>query len=502
MQCAACRAVYSNALEFCPRCKRAASSAPAPTAEKRSSGADKRTSASMARRDGRPATPPTAEASERVATETPGVSTLIEFPGTGRNARPQWRKELSERVREIQSRRARESALEAEAAARRQNGHHGVDENDAVSHTPSTDGQNAPPLGLVPPTEMPEMNPLVVAALRRIERARQMPPPMPRGSRGAAAAAVARVAEEQYEPSPVAENMAEAMTEIERAPALRSQNGQVSLANLLDTSEALQREKTAEAARPSGLVVISNAQANKPEATTNTTQDEPLKISASVEQALTAEASKTESAVKAQETGATFKTEEGRVVPEVAASGHCPAENKAEASRQPPRRLMTGVIDDSWLTRLDAEILPPVVSARDIFDDGAPLATRFAGAAVDILLVAFLSSPFAAIIELTSGNWSDPRVAASMSGIVSVIMFLYLTGSTALAGRTLGMKLFSMHIVDAESALSPTTGQSVRRALVYMLSLVTFGLGILYALFDAEGRTAHDHLSGTIVVRE
>jgi uncharacterized RDD family membrane protein YckC len=35
-----------------------------------------------------------------------------------------------------------------------------------------------------------------------------------------------------------------------------------------------------------------------------------------------------------------------------------------------------------------------------------------------------------------------------------------------------------------------------------MLSLATFGLGIIYALFDAEGRTAHDHLSGTIVVSE
>jgi len=37
-------------------------------------------------------------------------STLIEFPGVNRAAVPEWRKSLSERVREVQERRAREAA--------------------------------------------------------------------------------------------------------------------------------------------------------------------------------------------------------------------------------------------------------------------------------------------------------------------------------------------------------------------------------------------------------
>ena len=40
-------------------------------------------------------------------------STLIEFPGVSRHAMPEWRKELSERVREVQEKRAREAAREA-----------------------------------------------------------------------------------------------------------------------------------------------------------------------------------------------------------------------------------------------------------------------------------------------------------------------------------------------------------------------------------------------------
>src|SRR4029078_12367280 len=83
-------------------------------------------------------------------------STLIEFPGVSRHSMPEWRKELSERVREVQEKRAREAAREAE----RQRVEAAI---------------NPPQLELLPPTQMPAMNPLVVAALKRIERAHQPP---------------------------------------------------------------------------------------------------------------------------------------------------------------------------------------------------------------------------------------------------------------------------------------------------------------------------------------
>ena len=84
-------------------------------------------------------------------------STLIEFPGVSRNSMPEWRKELSERVREVQEKRAREAAREA-AEAERQRIETAV---------------NPPQLELLPPAPMPAMNPLVAAALKRIERAHQ-----------------------------------------------------------------------------------------------------------------------------------------------------------------------------------------------------------------------------------------------------------------------------------------------------------------------------------------
>lgn len=86
---------------------------------------------------------------------------LIEFPGVNRNALPEWRKELSERVREKQERRAREAVLESQGSV-------------------ATAVDTPPPatpviLELLPQTEMPPPNPIVEAALKRIERANLQP---------------------------------------------------------------------------------------------------------------------------------------------------------------------------------------------------------------------------------------------------------------------------------------------------------------------------------------
>ncbi len=102
-------------------------------------------------------------------------STLIEFPGVTRSSVPEWRKELSERVREVQERRAREAAREAAEDERRR----------------AEAAINSPQLELLPPAEMPAINPLVAAALRRIERAHQSAPTETRHTRSTLATAIA-----------------------------------------------------------------------------------------------------------------------------------------------------------------------------------------------------------------------------------------------------------------------------------------------------------------------
>ncbi len=409
MQCSSCRAVYSNGLDFCPRCKTAASKT-SPDVSSESIITTQESASSVA-------PPPAAEEEASPAPRAAAAqssSTLIEFPGVSR-ARPQWRKDLSERVREIQERRARDAGHDTEEAFRRP-----VQQQtaDAV----------APQLGLVPQPDTPAMNPIVAAALKRLERARQPTPPMPRARAtmgGAAAAAVARVAEDQYQPE--TRQVAPQPPVVAATPALAP------------AQPAEEEKPKPETARERPLVVVPAQPAKK--------------------------------------------------VPAV------------ESKPQTKRAAVSETTVEKSAKSIDEELLKSD-SEAEFYDDRAPVLGRLAASVIDLLVVAFASSPFAAIIELTNGNWADWRVVASMGGIVLVVMFLYLTAATALAGRTWGMSLVSLRAVDAETSLPPTTGQAVLRALFYILSLVTLGLGLVYALFDAEGRAAHDHFSGTIVVRD
>lgn len=365
------------------------------------------------------------------STQAPNSSTLIEFPGVNR---PAWRRELSERFREIQQKRAREADLEAKS----EQAHPTLDEARAAAKERAAESASKQ-LGLVPTPDEPEMNPLVAAALARIERARASAATARTSTgRGHAATAAARVVEEQpvEAPEPVAPP----------PPPL----------------VVVQPKPTPKPEPPAALIETPGPQPFV------TSEVEPLKMQ--------------EVAQAAPHPGTSVETE------------------TRPASKQP--RHISGVLDEFWLERQGIELLPKVEEKELTFDDRAPRLKRMAAAFVDLLFVALLCAPFAAAIELSIGNWNDPRVSSSMALIAGLLMFLYHTCSVALAGRTPGMRFCSLQIVDARKACVPTTGQCARRALVYMLSLATGGLGIIYSLFDAEGRTAHDILSGTVVVRK
>ena len=423
------------------------------------------------------------------ATQGSAGSTLIEFPGVNRN-RPAWRKELSERFREIQQRRAREAALEEEqelirAATRAE------EAPDAVS---SDDARASAQLGLVPTPDEPEMNPIVAAALRRIERARSQETAshVTRGGSHRAhgpATAAARVYEERPETLVEDEPAQRAEAQTATAPKRSSQRADAPAPEVEQTRTTTPlvvvpptRPAVAEA-KAAEIETAAHAVEEKAATVRTETPDVNAEASSQVTERVTKRVTEEPSKTVAAQTQQAHAQEEAQ-----------------ESSRQP--RHISGVLDEFWLERNGVELLPKVAEREVTYDDRAPRLKRFAAAVVDLFVVALICAPFAAAIELTISNWVDPRVWGSMAGIAATVMFLYHTCALALAGRTAGMSLCSLHTVDARKACVPTTGQCARRALVYMLSLATLGLGILYSLFDAEGRTAHDILSGTVVVRQ
>ena len=324
------------------------------------------------------------------------ASRLIEFPGVTRRAMPQWRKELSERVREVQEKRAREAALEIAVAAVQA-------EQQQVQSS-----QNSPPqLELLPQAETPQINPVLAAALRRIERAHQTATSNSY-SRTATAVAIAPDAHAEADLAPELPRTMETIQHTEPAPI----------------SE-----------RTHNLVVVQSPIAP---------QAEPV------------------------------------------------------TEKPKPKRLIADDANDPALSYLDSIRAVELATV----DDRASLSTRVAAALLDVIAVGFLSLPVAALIELQDGNWHQPRIIGLMGGAAAVLMFLYATVSTALTGRTLGMRLLSLRAIDERTRLIPTGNQSAGRALVYLLSLATMGFGLLLAFARGEGKTAHDRLTRTAVVRD
>ena len=68
-------------------------------------------------------------------------------------------------------------------------------------------------------------------------------------------------------------------------------------------------------------------------------------------------------------------------------------------------------------------------------------------------------------------------------------------------GTTPGKLLLELQVVDARSGRRPGWIQSLIRVLGYMVSLLTLGLGFVWAAFDRNGQALHDRLAGTRVVR-
>ena len=77
--------------------------------------------------------------------------------------------------------------------------------------------------------------------------------------------------------------------------------------------------------------------------------------------------------------------------------------------------------------------------------------------------------------------------------------FLYMSLSLAIAGRTIGMGIVGVRVVDRPGG--PLHGrQALVRTLVFPFSFLFFGLGFLGVFISPERRTMHDAASGTVVV--
>lgn len=160
------------------------------------------------------------------------------------------------------------------------------------------------------------------------------------------------------------------------------------------------------------------------------------------------------------------------------------------------------ILEDEELKLVDGEEIFEDDAELEEADDLAPFAMRFNAGLFDLIIGAFLSFVLLVPFVIKSESWFTSSGLIAFAVTCAVVMFIYLTTAVALYGRTFGMRIFALEVVDIEGEEYPTIHQAAVSSCVYIFSLALGGIGFLTLPFNAEKRAVHDLISGTIVVRE
>jgi uncharacterized RDD family membrane protein YckC len=101
--------------------------------------------------------------------------------------------------------------------------------------------------------------------------------------------------------------------------------------------------------------------------------------------------------------------------------------------------------------------------------------------------------------------WIDLVLATDSALVMGLVLFIAITLTYLLVfhitlGRTLGMRLLKMKVIDVYGD-PPSPARCVARCAGYLAGVATLFLGFLWIGFDSEKRGLQDWIAGTYVIR-
>jgi len=140
------------------------------------------------------------------------------------------------------------------------------------------------------------------------------------------------------------------------------------------------------------------------------------------------------------------------------------------------------------------------VQPGETIDCDAPVAApthRLVAAAIDGSLILVGVGVFLTIFFLSGGQVALDRQALSfILGVTAVIALFYRALWCLANGDSPGMRFAGLRLVDFDGR-RPDREQRGIRQVAGLLSLLSAGLGLVWALVDEENLTWHDHISKT-----
>lgn len=163
-----------------------------------------------------------------------------------------------------------------------------------------------------------------------------------------------------------------------------------------------------------------------------------------------------------------------------------------------PAELLEGLEDEAFDPHaIVVHAALPAAPAADF----ASLTARAMAAAIDIGIFVLVSIPFVATTWVVNGDLSRMPVRLLLGGTLALLAAYYLLAMLTIGGRTIGMMVGGLRIVD-EAGNEPTPRALFMRATAYLVAAIPAGLGFAWAFVNRDRCGLHDLLSGTRVVRE
>ncbi len=129
---------------------------------------------------------------------------------------------------------------------------------------------------------------------------------------------------------------------------------------------------------------------------------------------------------------------------------------------------------------------------------------RVVAALIDTVVLVAVSAPL--LVAIYGWGYYDGGKTGFIAGFPDFVISYLLPAFAVIVfwvtkQATPGKMIVSARVVDAKTGATLSKGQALGRYLGYYVSIVPFGLGVIWVAFDRRKQGWHDKLAGTVVVR-
>ena len=134
----------------------------------------------------------------------------------------------------------------------------------------------------------------------------------------------------------------------------------------------------------------------------------------------------------------------------------------------------------------------------------APFALRCGALLIDYIVLAAIIAISTLIARMLGGGARTAGTSTETFGVIVALLVALLNFGVlaALFGQTIGKWATGLRIERTDGRPVGLGRIALRHFLGYPLSILTLGIGFLVAAINSRGRTLHDLIADTVVVRE